>query len=90
MEVRAPEATAELRAEVVAYVQRLRERDLYKPPGVAESIDWTHALLALDEIALTPGVVDQTLGVLLKYQDDIRAVRAAGTVGAEPGATEAR
>jgi MoxR-like ATPase len=75
LEARVPEARAELAAQVVAFVQALRARELYKLPGVAESIDWTHALLALDQIALTPAAVDQTLGVLLKYQDDIKKIR---------------
>ena len=75
--VKAPEARESLTREVVAFVQRLRERDLFKVPGVAESIDWTQALLALDQVTLTPDVVDQTLGVLLKYQDDIRKLRGA-------------
>jgi MoxR-like ATPase len=70
-----PEAKEQLVREVVAFVQRLRERDLFKVPGVAESIDWTQALLSLDQVALSPEVVDQTLGVLLKYQDDIRKLR---------------
>jgi MoxR-like ATPase len=70
-----PEARGALAEQVVAFVQRLRERDLFKVPGVAESIDWTQALLSLDQVALSPDVVDQTLGVLLKYQDDIRKLR---------------
>ena len=73
-----PEAGERLAGEVVAFVQRLRERDLFKVPGVAESIDWTQALLSLDQVALSPDVVDQTLGVLLKYQDDIRKFRSEG------------
>ncbi len=70
-----PEAKEQLVNQVVGFVQRLRERDLFKAPGVAETIDWTQALLALDQVALSPGTVDLTLGVLLKYQDDIRKIR---------------
>ncbi len=75
LRVKAPEAKEALREQVVAFVQRLRQRDLYKVPGVAESIDWTHALLALDQHVLEPEAVDATLGVVLKYQDDIEHVR---------------
>lgn len=75
LKVKAPDVADELRAQVVAFVQRLRDRDLYKAPGVAESIDWTHALLALDRVVLTPDAVDSTLGVVLKYQDDIEKIR---------------
>jgi MoxR-like ATPase len=55
----------------VAYVQRLRQMDLFKVPGVAESIDWATALTELDRLALDPQTISDTLGVLLKYQDDI-------------------
>ncbi|MEI8303316.1 MAG: MoxR family ATPase [Burkholderiales bacterium] len=68
---RAPGASQRLAAEVVAFVQRMRELDLFKAPGVAEAIDWTNALLALDAMALDPASIEATLGVLLKYQDDI-------------------
>ncbi len=64
-----------LSAEVVAFVQRLRSMDLFKLPGVAETIDWAAALQYLDQHELDPAAVDQTLGVLLKYQDDIARVR---------------
>jgi MoxR-like ATPase len=77
LRVRVPEATESLTRQVVAFVQRLRATDLFKLPGVAESIDWTRALLALDRVELDPGVVDDTLGVLLKYQDDIERVSGA-------------
>jgi len=60
-------------------VQRLRTVDLFKLPGVAETIDWGRALLALDQVALEPGTVNATLGVLLKYQDDIEKI-AGGRV----------
>ncbi len=68
---RAPEASATLSREVVAFVQRLRTEDLFKRPGVAETIDWAKCLVALDVLALDPQSVSDTLGALLKYQDDI-------------------
>jgi MoxR-like ATPase len=68
---KAPGAAEALSREVVAFVQRLRTMDLYKAPGVAETIDWTRALLVLDALALDPQTIGDTLGVLLKYQDDI-------------------
>ncbi|MEL6336030.1 MAG: MoxR family ATPase [Pseudomonadota bacterium] len=71
LRARAPEAPARLSEEVVAFVQRLRTEDLFKRPGVAETIDWAKCLVALDAIALDPETVTSTLGVLLKYQDDI-------------------
>ncbi|MCT7375201.1 AAA family ATPase [Chelativorans salis] len=70
-----PEANRRLSEEVVHYVQKLREIDLFKVPGVAESIDWANALTELDKIALDPETVSDTLGVLLKYQDDIARLR---------------
>ncbi|WP_137391607.1 AAA family ATPase [Rhodoligotrophos defluvii] len=69
--VRAPQAAATLAEEVVAFVQALRREELYKRPGIAETIDWVTALHALDRTALDPQTVNDTLGVLLKYQDDI-------------------
>lgn len=75
---KAPEAGERLTREVVAFVQALRRDDLYKRPGVAETLDWVNALHALDERALTPQNIDDTLGVLLKYQDDVEQVRKAG------------
>lgn len=66
-----PAAGARLAQEVVAFVERLRREDLFKRPGVAETLDWAAALAELDQIALDPEVVSDTLGVLLKYQDDI-------------------
>jgi MoxR-like ATPase len=68
---RVPGAPERLSAEIVAFVQRLRKVDLYKLPGVAETIEWTRALMALDALVLDPQTVQHTLGVLLKYQDDI-------------------
>ncbi len=69
-----PGANARLSGEVVAYVQRLRELELFKVPGVAETIDWASALLELDKVALDPETVSDTIGVLLKYQDDIARI----------------
>ena len=72
---KAPPANAELAAELVACVQRLRGIDLFKAPGVAETLDWATALVELDAVALDPTLVIDTLGVLLKYQDDIQAMQ---------------
>ena len=72
---RAPEAQDTLSREVVAFVQRLRREDLFKRPGVAETIDWAKCLLALDVIALSPEVISDTLGAILKYQDDIQKLQ---------------
>jgi MoxR-like ATPase len=69
---KAPRANADLAAELVAFVQRLRTIDLFKAPGVAETIDWANALTELNAVALDPAHVSDTLGVLLKYQDDIQ------------------
>ena len=74
LHARAPGVNARLAAEVTSFVQELRRRDLFKPPGVAESIDWASALTALDKIALDPQTINDTLGVLLKYQDDIARI----------------
>lgn len=71
LQSRAPEASAQLSREVVAFVQALRTEDLFKKPGVAETIDWANCLLALDVIDLSPEVISDTLGAILKYQDDI-------------------
>ena len=73
--LRAPGLPEALSAQVVAFVQKLREGDYFKLPGVAETIDWAQALAALDAKALEQGVVDETLGVLLKYQDDIAKLK---------------
>ena len=74
---RVPGAAAVLTQQVVAFVQALREVDLYKQPGVAETIEWTRALRELDAVVLDPALVQQTLGLLLKYQDDIARVQGA-------------
>jgi MoxR-like ATPase len=71
---KAPRAAQKLSREVVAFVQRLRKTELFKLPGVAETIDWTNCLVALDKVALDPQTVNDTLGVLLKYRDDIERV----------------
>ncbi len=78
--IKAPEAAAGLSRQVVAFVQKLREHDLFKLPGVAETIDWAHALTQLDVIALDKESVDSTLGTLLKYQDDIARIRGSEAV----------
>jgi MoxR-like ATPase len=74
---KAPQASETLTREVVAFVQRLRQTELFKLPGVAETIDWTRALLALDALVLDPQTINDTLGVLLKYQDDIARVQGS-------------
>jgi len=71
LNARVPDVAQNLSREVVAFVQRLRQEDLFKKPGVAETIDWAKCLLALDMIELSPEVICDTLGAILKYQDDI-------------------
>jgi MoxR-like ATPase len=75
--LKAPQADAKLSRLVVDFVQRLRDMDLFKVPGIAETIDWASALHQLDIIELTPEAIDDTLGVLLKYQDDIAKIRGS-------------
>ena len=77
LKVKAPAAPAALSAEIVAFVQRLRGLDLFKQPGVAETIDWADALVQLDRVALDAESIDNTLGVLLKYQDDIARIQGS-------------
>ncbi len=77
LQVKAPEAPAALSQEIVGFVQKLREQDLFKLPGVAETIDWAHALTQLDCLVLEPDVINDTLGTLLKYQDDIAKIRGS-------------
>src|SRR5450755_619518 len=72
---RVPEAPERLARQIVAFVHRLREADLTKVPGVAETLDWASALLALGTAELVPSVVDDTLGVVLKYEEDVRGIR---------------
>ena len=74
---KAPKAPERLSQEVVGFVQRLRKMDLFKAPGIAETIDWSTALMQLDKLALDPDVINDTLGVLLKYQDDIARVQGS-------------
>ncbi|MCH8197735.1 MAG: MoxR family ATPase [Proteobacteria bacterium] len=77
LKIKAPEAPAILSAEVVGFVQKLRRTDLFKLPGVAETIDWANALTELDCVALDPENINDTLGVLLKYQDDITKIQGS-------------
>jgi MoxR-like ATPase len=77
LQSRAPEAAESLSREVVAFVQRLRTEDLFKKPGVAETIDWAKCLLALDVLTLSPEVIADTLGAVLKYQDDIQRLQGS-------------
>jgi MoxR-like ATPase len=76
--IRVPQAAENLAREVVAFVQHLRGEDLYKSPGVAETLDWVSALHELDKISLDPAIINDTLGVLLKYQDDIARMEGSG------------
>ena len=77
IKIKAPAASETLSAEVVGFVQQLRGMDLFKQPGVAETIDWAHALTQLDCMALDPEMVNDTLGTLLKYQDDIAKIEGS-------------
>jgi MoxR-like ATPase len=81
LRTKVPAASLDLSEEIVAFVQKLRKRDLFKLPGVAETIDWADALLQLDQTSLDPDMVDNSLGALLKYQDDIAKIR--GTEAAQ-------
>jgi MoxR-like ATPase len=74
-----PEASEKLSSQVTRFVQELRQMELYKVPGIAETLDWTRALVALDKEALDESVVEETLGALLKYRDDIDKVRGERT-----------
>ena len=77
LQVKAPSAPADLSRQVVAFVQKLRDMDLFKQPGVAETIDWANALTQLDCLVLDPDTINNTLGTLLKYQDDIEKIRGS-------------
>ena len=79
LRARVPEAAAQLSREVVAFVQALRGEDLFKRPGVAETIDWAKCLVALDVVSLSPEVIADTLGAILKYQDDIQKLQGLET-----------
>jgi MoxR-like ATPase len=74
---RVPQAPAKLSKEIVGFVQAIRKEDLFKSPGVAETLDWASALVELDAVALDPALVSDTLGVLLKYQDDIQKMQGS-------------
>ena len=75
--MRVPEAANDLQKQVVDFVQSLREKDLFKAPGIAETIDWAQALVELNCVALDPQTIDSTMGVLLKYQDDISRIQGS-------------
>lgn len=77
LQAKAPDVSARLSREVVAFVHKLRSEDLFKKPGVAEAIDWAKCLLALDVVNLSPAVIADTLGALLKYQDDIQKLQGS-------------
>ncbi|MEP3015279.1 MAG: MoxR family ATPase [Hyphomicrobiales bacterium] len=81
VKLKVPGANEALSREIVDYVQRLRQMELFKNPGIAETLDWATALMELDKVALDPQTVSDTLGVILKYQDDIAAIQ--GTEGAD-------
>jgi len=74
-----PHAPAQLAKQITGFIQELRQMDLYKLPGVAETLDWTTALVALDQKALDPVIVDETLGAVLKYRDDVEKVKGEQT-----------
>jgi MoxR-like ATPase len=75
VQAKVPQAAADLAEQVTAFIQELRTQDLYKLPGVAETIDWTRALVELNQSALDESVVAETLGVILKYKDDVQKVK---------------
>ncbi len=77
LQARAPEAATDLSRDIVAFVQQLRTEDLFKKPGVAETIDWAKCLLALDVLTLSPEAISDTLGAVLKYQDDIARLQGS-------------
>ena len=77
LQSRAPEVSQELSCEIVAFVQALRTEDLFKKPGIAETIDWAKCLLALDVVSLSPQMISDTLGAILKYQDDIARIEGS-------------
>lgn len=77
LHAKVPAAAEQLSRDVVAFIQKLRRLDLYKLPGVAETIDWTDALVQLNEVALNPQAIDSSLGALLKYQDDIARIQGS-------------
>jgi MoxR-like ATPase len=77
LQARVPNAAATLSREVVGFIQRLRSEDLFKAPGLAETLDWAKCLVALDAVALTPDLIVDTIGAVLKYQDDIAKIQGS-------------
>ena len=75
--LKAPDIADDLRDQLVEFIHKLREQDLFKRPGIAEAIDWANALTQLDVVTLTPEILNDTLGSLLKYQDDIAKVHGS-------------
>ena len=75
--MRLPGAPERLSQQIVGFVQKLRAQDLFKLPGVAETLDWTQALMTLDRLELDPQTINDTLGTLLKYQDDIAKIQGS-------------
>ncbi|MBI5292679.1 MAG: MoxR family ATPase [Chloroflexi bacterium] len=75
IQTKVPQASAQLARQITGFIQELRQGDLYKLPGVAETLDWTAALVALDRQSLDYSIVDDTIGVILKYQDDVEKIR---------------
>ncbi|MBI4314436.1 MAG: MoxR family ATPase [Chloroflexi bacterium] len=75
IQTKVPQASAQLARQITGFIQELRQADLYKLPGVAETLDWTAALVALDRQGLDYSIVDDTIGVILKYQDDVEKIR---------------
>ena len=74
-----PDASRKLADQVTAFVQELRSAELYKAPGVAETLDWTAALVGLDQTELDPSIINETLGIMLKYREDVQSVRGEQT-----------
>ena len=77
LRLKSPGAAEELSRQVVGFIQKLRKEELFKVPGIAETLDWTRALVELDRVTLDPATINDTLGTLLKYQDDITRIRGA-------------
>jgi len=77
LKAKVPDAPAKLSKQLVGFVQAIRKEELFKAPGVAETLDWATALVELDAVALDPAIVSDTLGALLKYQDDIQAMQGS-------------
>ncbi len=77
LSLKAPQLGKKLRGQLVAFIHKIRDEELFKRPGVSESIDWAHALIQLDVVTLTPDIINDTLGSLLKYQDDIVKVHGS-------------